>query len=483
MAEKKVPFYRLILKPVWKGTGIEYMDIGITVEAPGVSRDSELFFVNLNTVSIPFCEIQNGMNLSDNRGALDYSVNYSEAGFIKKAHYLANRDTEGDLTIKYRILPRIQPENYKSSPYFDFVCEEGGANGAGLTFLPIIGEKETYDFSLKWDLSEMPEGSRGVWCLNEGDTLARCLGVEICFSYYAAGMLKSIEKENFGFYWFSDPPFPVEEAAGKIRDLFLFMAVFFKDNKEPYKVFARKNSFDGGGGTAAKRSYMFGYGQKKMHTVDSLLGLFAHEMVHNWPHLKDEPYGTATWYPEGMAEYYSIVLPYRAGIWTLEKSLEALNKKTDDYYSNTTRDLSNEEAAKLFWTDRRTQRIPYGRGLLYIINTDTQIRDASGGKRCVDDVVLEILSMPSGGRECGNETWLELVSRELGRDASPEFNDMAAGKLIEPLDGCFGGAFKAVPAMFEPENKETSESEGEKTGGALLKGCKWELSGKKDSKI
>ncbi|MCL2006449.1 MAG: hypothetical protein FWG77_00025 [Treponema sp.] len=483
MNEKK-PYLKLLLKPHWQNDHISYMDIKFNLEEPKIPGGEEMFAFSLSTVNIPFCEFSGALNINDGKGIIPFHVTETEEGFIKKAKYIVDRDTEGDLSLEYRILPRVQPEGYTSSPYFDFVNEEGGANGAGVTFLPLFNEKTEYDFTIKWDLSEMPAGARGIWCLGEGEISALCTGQEVCFSYYAVGMLKSIEKGNFGFYWFSDPPFPVEVAGEKIRDMFLYMSDFFQDEKEPYKIFTRRNGFKGHGGTAARRSYLFGYGTEQKNDVEDLVALFAHEMVHNWPHLRDEPYGTTTWYSEGMAEFYCIVLTYKAGIFTLEEALRELQKKSDNYYSNPTRSLTNDEAAKIFWTDRRTQRIPYGRGLLYIANVDAQIREASGGKRSVDDVMLEILKIPGGGRESGtNEKWLELVSRELGRDASPEFNDMAAGKLIVPLEGCFGGAFKAVPAMFEPLNRITSHSEPERAEGPELEGYKWELSGKSGAKI
>lgn len=39
-------------------------------------------------------------------------------------------------------------------------------------------------------------------------------------------------------------------------------------------------------------------------------------MVHNWPQLNDNPYGVTTWYSEGTAEYYSVLLPLRLGLMT-----------------------------------------------------------------------------------------------------------------------------------------------------------------------
>jgi len=174
MNEKNLPFFNLSLRPVWKDNKIGFMDVNITVEKPCIAEGAELCAINLNTVTIPFCDIQDGMRFYDDNGEIGFTVTENEAGHVKKASYAACRDTLGNISLKYRILPRIQPENYKSSPYFDFVCEEGCANGAGLTFLPLIGEKDeiVYNFNLTWDLKEMPAGTRGLWCRGEGDISA-----------------------------------------------------------------------------------------------------------------------------------------------------------------------------------------------------------------------------------------------------------------------------------------------------------------------
>lgn len=448
------------------GSGfVDHMDVVITVERPDIQAEKELFFLNSNTVTIPFCAVPGGFDLSDADGPVAYTVRQEVDGFLEREHYSSCRAISGDLVVRYRALARVQPEGYRSSPYFDLVSEEGGVNGAGVTFLPQFGS-ESYRVSLQWDLSEMPEGSIGVWCMQEGNFENLVIAAkDICFSYYAAGLLHSIKQDNFAFYWLSKPPFPIEAAAEKIQTLFLYMADFFRDTGEPYKVFARKNRSASQGGTAGLRSYLFGYNEKDAPTVDSLLNLFAHEMVHNWPKLEDEPYGTATWYPEGTAEYYSVVLPSRAGLTTPRQALEQLNKKTGDYYSNPKRGMSNAEAAKEFWNDRRVQRIPYGRGMLYIINTDARIRRASDGRRCVDDVVLAILRRTAAGEKCGNEVWLELVGKELGCDETPAFEQAMSGERIVPEEGCFNGAFAAVEHTFDTQGES----------GVLLSGYQWAL--------
>ena len=70
------------------------------------------------------------------------------------------------------------------------------------------------------------------------------------------------------------------------------------------------------GGTALYRSYLFGWNTTQPCSLEDKKTILAHEMVHNWPQLNDNPYGVTTWYSEGTAEYYSVLLPLRLGLMT-----------------------------------------------------------------------------------------------------------------------------------------------------------------------
>jgi predicted metalloprotease with PDZ domain len=219
------------------------------------------------------------------------------------------------------------------------------------------------------------------------------------------------------------------------------MADFFGDREARYRVFARRDPFEkSGGGTAAARSFMFGYSAATFQDVDGMQNLLAHEMVHNWPHMDDEPAGLATWYNEGCAEYYSVVLPWRAGLSSQADVLLQVSARAEKYYTNPMRALSNDALAALYWQDRRTQRVPYGRGFFYLANVDAAIRCASNGAFSLDDAVKEILRRRRSGGKPSPADWLEIVSGLLGRDARPEYEAMAAGTLVEPDPKVFGGA-------------------------------------------
>ena len=58
---------------------------------------------------------------------------------------------------------------------------------------------------LSWDMSAMPEKSRGVCTLGEHKVKAKTLD-RLRECYFAMGQLNAIEEGDFGFYWMSQPP-------------------------------------------------------------------------------------------------------------------------------------------------------------------------------------------------------------------------------------------------------------------------------------
>ncbi len=229
--------------------------------------------------------------------------------------------------------------------------------------------------------------------------------------------------------------------ADRIQKLYAYMSDFFHDEGHSYRVFIRKDPYTSGNGTALIRSFMFSYSEDRPPTVDGLQGLLSHEMAHNWPSLQG-PHAATAWYSEGTAEFYSIVLSRRAGLLSLDDFLEKVNGRASGYYTNPLQTLSNDEAGTRFWNDTRAQRVPYGRGFMYLVRVNAQIRAHSDGQRSLDDIVRELYAREQRGEAYGIETWLDLAEQELGPEAATEYQDMAAGKLIVPPENAFGPCFR-----------------------------------------
>ena len=434
----------ITMKPYADGAFVSHMDIEIVFDKITRAASTELFRFALSTVTIPGCEPE-GLSVTDENGAVELSERDSSEYPYEYRIYTAGRKTHGSLAVRYTVRPVPYREGQRAGPYFDLKTEEGGANTSGLSILPTLekaGEFEG-DIRLKWDMSEMPEGVKGVNTFGEGDIVHTGKFEDMRQSYYAFGSIKSITDGDFGFYWIADTNFDAQAIADYTKKLFSVMSPFFRDTESIYRIFVRKDpeKFPSSGGTALQRSYMFGWNENKPVNVEEKQNILAHEMVHNWPNLNDEPYGITTWYAEGTAEYYSIMLPLRAGLITKETALYEIQRRTDDYYCNPTRHLENMESTRLAWKDRRAQKIPYGRGIFFLANCDVKMKEATDGKYGIDDVVLNILDLGRNGVTLGNEVFLAEVKKLSGLDLTEDWEIMRKGVHFAPLGEGFGGFF------------------------------------------
>ena len=471
------PAYHVSLTPHAGGRAISRMDVEVRLGLGGKKAGERLFYLHMETVRvIPFCELVQPMEIRDALGAVPVETEEEYVNPIKRLYYKAGRDISGELVLRYTVLPRVQPEGYRSSPYFDLVCEQGGMNGSGLVFLPMAEIEGKCSFRLRWDLSDMPAGTRGVWALGEGDVSAEVSVQDILYSYYAVGVMNSLCEKNVGIYWFGSTPFPIEETAQNVNRLVLHMAEKFEDEGLPYKIFLRANGFPSGGGTAVFRSYMLGYSNdgNDAPSGKSLIHLFAHEMVHNWPHIEDEPYGSGNWYAEGTAQFYCSMLPYRLGMTSIDELCREVQLNADYLYRNPTRDMPAMEAAKLFWTDRRTQRLPYGRGFIYLANVDAEVREATGGRECLDDLCRTVLRRQRKGEKIGNEEWIGVIAAYVGEErARREHTEMMDGTVIAPRADAFDGLLEVHEAEVTLDAMLTDEQSIGKAETSQEKAMGW----------
>lgn len=436
---------KICLKPYWKDNTVEQMDVKMELTGLTYKQGDRLCGMQLETVTIPGCEAEN-LQISDESGTIPVQESEEQPYPYKWRRWNVQRDTNGTIQISYTVTPRVLKSTDICGPYFDFRAEEGGANSAGISILMNVENAGACELS--WDLSAMPEGNRGICTFGENEVKTDTLE-QLRECYFAVGQLNAIEEGDFGFYWMSQPPFDVKEVAEYTKKLFGHMQKFFKDTEKVYRIFVRKDPFLTSGGTALYRSYMFGWNTTQPCSLSDKKSILAHEMVHNWPHLNDNPYGVTTWYSEGTAEYYSVMLPLRLGLISDEDAIDELQKRTDQYYANPTRALGDEEAAAICWKDRRAQRLVYGRGMIFFINMDIRIRKATNGVQNIDDVVLDILQRGRDGVVLGNEVFLESVKRISGLDVRSEWEAMHTGKEIIPLDGGFDGRFAVVEKEIE----------------------------------
>ena len=434
---------RVTLTPIFRGSAVERLDVQYEIDGLERQAGQDVFTFQRSTVSVPAAELTD-VSAWDDRGPLPLTVRETKPYPLELLHWQADRAVQGRLTIRYSALPGEKPSAGRHGPYFHFSREAGGAAGPGIAFLTDIPDWQG-KISLHWDVSGMPEGTRAVCAWGEGDVNREGSLDDLRQIYYAFGPLHAITEGDFGMYWLDEPAFDAVELADFVKHLYGIMRRFFRDDQTVYRIFMSHDRTVSSGGTALRRCYMFGWNDTRRVSVAEKQNLLAHEMVHNWPHLNDEPYGETTWYEEGTAEYYSIMIPLRAGLITKEQALSEIQKRTGDYYTNPTRNLSDLEAAKICWQDRRAQRLSYGRGIFFLANVDARIRRATAGQKSVDDVVLSLLDMGRRNEALGNEAFLRVVRETAGIDVSEAWRLMHEGGHFAPDGDSFDSLFTVTP--------------------------------------
>jgi hypothetical protein len=380
--------------------------------------------------------------------------------------WLASRASSGAITVTFRAVPRQVDANTRPGPLFDLRAEGGGLMGAGLTFLPAMSPKGDYRMRVHWELAGLAKGERAASCHGDGDFTLTAPADALSDCYYAVGPLHvyppgADKNRKFGIYWLSETPFDVATLAAQIEKLFAYMSAFFHDDGGSYRVFIRKNPYNSGGGTALARSFMFGWTAERPPTLENLEGLLAHEMTHNWPMLEGE-HGDTSWYSEGNAEYYSILLSWRAGVIDAGEFLKRINARARNYYQNPLQDLTLQQAEERYWHEANASYVPYGRGWMYLATTDAQIRERSQGKRTLDDVVVALADRARLKQSHTVGDWVELVTQEIGAQAKPEYEDMVAGVRLVPPANTFGPCFR--PEQFETRLNDLGFDEGSLQG-------------------
>lgn len=374
-----------------------------------------------------------------------------EANFLYFRRWQVARPTQGDVTVRYTANAAVFRPKLGSGPPFDLRPEAGGFNGAGVTFMAVPDNSRPYSLHLAWDLSGMPAGSRGAQSLGEGE-LKMVGPVELLANtFYMAGPMKSYPADTsgpFGIYWLGTPPFDVDAVASWTEKARTAIATFFGEPNKPYRVFFRKNPYPGTGGAGLINSFMSGFGESPAPTVEKMRHHLAHEIVHNWPGSLDGPNGVASWYGEGMAEFYSATIPWRSGLISTQDFLDQVNARAQSYYGNPVNTAPASEIAAKFWSDTRVRTLPYDRGAFYLATIDAQVRTKSGGKRRLDDLAKAMIARREAGKPYDVDAWLELITAELGPQAKTEFEAMMAGKLLVPPSDAYGPCFKREAAAF-----------------------------------
>lgn len=368
--------------------------------------------------------------------------------------WLADRATEGAVTVRYSVPAEASLPPRGPAPPFAFSADGGGVSAAGHVFLLLPPGDHHYRTTYGWDLARAPKGSRGVSSLGEGTvTAAEPLdGAQLRMSFFMAGRIGTYPPKlpSGGFFgaWQGDPGFDAAALLAWTGTLYDHYARFFGQKESPpYGVFLRYNPINAGGGVGLYHAFVTTFGKGRGSDVGKIRLTLAHEMFHTFQPFIATPAGLeSSWFGEGLATFYQARLPLRFGMISPEAYLADVNWTAARYYTSAMATVPNSEVPRRFWADTRVRTLPYDRGMLYFATVDDAMRKASGGRQSLDDLMLAMLALEKGGEKggktTGNADWEALLARHLGPKAVEDFRAFLGGAMPLPASDAFGPCFR-----------------------------------------
>ena len=125
-------------------------------------------------------------------------------------------------------------------------------------------------------------------------------------------------------WWLTTPAVDVGAFTARLGTTYDVMASAFDAPAHPYRVFLRTHPHQGVNASAHPASFVMAMNPARPLEVSKVYETIAHELVHEWLRL-DGPDEEVRWFGEGAADYYSLVLPLRAGLVEEEDFLRAVN--------------------------------------------------------------------------------------------------------------------------------------------------------------
>ena len=461
-----VPQLTIILSPAAPGAGggIPYVDVRITAPDLHVAAGRPLLrlpLVSSNVTSI--ADSLQRLRVDDSRGALALTTRDDPpSAQMPFRHWYAGREVTGTVTIRYRapITNALNPRG--AAPPLELRTEDGAFSGDASTFLVLPDSDRAYRIALRWSFAALGPTAVGLSTLGVGNVgiagrTAQAAATELRLDavygsglYFMGGLVDTypapLAGSGFMSAWQGTPPFDAPAMMHWTQSLYVsYLRFFHAPPGQPYEVFLRRNPVNAGGGVEVGRSFVGTFDRQTK--VEDLELTLAHEMVHTFVGGLDAPQGLASsWYAEGLAVYYERALPWRAGRISTADFLADLDRTAGRYYTDLLSNTPNSRIPARFWADTRIRVLPYDRGSLYFAQLNAELREASHGKRSVDDLVLQMIGRRRRGLRVDEQAWIGLVQKALGARGVAQFHAMMDGRLVVPGSDAFGRCFERTMA-------------------------------------
>jgi len=372
----------------------------------------------------------------------------------RSREWFGDRAPEGAVSIHYTVPAMATLPPRGPAPPLAFSNDAAGVSAGGNTFLLMPPGTQRYAVTTRWDVSRLKPGAAGVSSLGGGvaTSIAPMTSAELRESYFMGGAIhrwpSGHAAEAFFSAWQGLPPFDAASLMSWTRSLHQDYSQFFgKKSDQPFGVFMRYNPVNAGGGTGLFHSFIMTFGSGVGADVASLRSMIAHETFHTFQPYISVPAGKeSSWFAEGLAVLYEARLPLRYRLITPTAFLQDLNFHASRYYSSIMATQPNSEIAARFWDDTRVRTLAYDRAMLYFAVVDNAVRRKSGGRRSLDQLMLQMLALETRGTELSNSDWETQLRTELGDGAVAEFHEFLGGKMPIPAADAFGPCFTRTTA-------------------------------------
>ncbi|KAF5683471.1 peptidase M61 domain-containing protein [Fusarium circinatum] len=468
MARSKHPSIYLCLAPSFDKCGVSALSVHLVIENPSI-QDGEpmfLFYTFMDNVpGHPYCE--SDIPASDDDGPLPLVFrDIPSQNRNTQQHWCPTRQTKGHVSLKFDAFPRTVSEKTPLGARLDLRRDQGGVQGAGRWFLPLLISERVHKNTVEWILPEdTPRSTRCVWSLGEGPEPVVVIGRAdtVWRTVYMTGPVRSYpdsaaQKGDIlaACYWFGDLLPNLDRLKAYNTSLYPKMAEHFGVSGESYRVFIRKTKV-GFGGTGFMGSYVLEYDEPVAdETNDSMLLLFTHEMVHSFSGLSPEEDGYDNdWFIEGIAELYSAYLPYRFGFKDKTFLVESIDRHLQGYFSSPRISMDIRDAGQEMFSDWYAEWIPYKRGCIYLLFIDCCLRKHNG--QCdllyngrLDQIVVDLSRRWRLGETVRASDWLDQIRNELDYtnfSLDNYFRNMLNGKQLMDFEGL---SFRESSTRFVP---------------------------------
>jgi predicted metalloprotease with PDZ domain len=193
------------------------------------------------------------------------------------------------------------------------------------------------------------------------------------------------------------------------------------------------STFGGGSALEHQNSHVAVYGSSLLGSP-VIMSFYAHEIFHSWnvkrlrpadlyPYQYDQPQPTRLlWISEGITDYYADLAEVRGGVIDAPGFYMATGDKISQVAALPPTAL--EDASLSTWIHPRdgTEYIYYPKGSLAGFLLDIIIRDASGNRRSLDDVMRELYNSDyKSNRGFTSDEWWAAVSRAANGKSYTDF--------------------------------------------------------------